>query len=116
MNVNDQFPSNYLKASDLQGREVKVTMDRIEMEKLGDDNKMVLYFIGKTKGVVLNKTNSMNISAGYGPETDNWPGAAVILYSTWVDFQGKSVEAIRIRPASKPAPVTVTVDGDEAPF
>ena len=31
-NINDAFPSNYLKASDLQGREVIVTIDRVDFE------------------------------------------------------------------------------------
>lgn len=98
MNINEAFPSNFLKADDLQGREAKVTMARVNMEDIGGDHKPVLYFQGKEKGMVLNKTNSTNIASAYGPETDGWTGKEVILYSAWVDFQGKSVKAIRIRP------------------
>jgi hypothetical protein len=97
MNINNLFPSNYLKAADLQGREVEVIMDRVAMEDIGGDHKAVLYFQHKEKGVVLNKTNSTNIASIYGPETDGWNGRKVTLYSAWVDFQGRSVEAIRIR-------------------
>lgn len=98
VNVNDVYPSNYLKAADLKKREVAVTIDRVVMEDLGGDHKPVAYFAGKEKGVVLNKTNSTNIASAYGPETDMWIGKSVILYPAWVDFQGKSMEAIRIRP------------------
>jgi len=101
MNINDVYPSKYLKASDLQGKEITVTMDRVEEESVGQDGdtKPVLYFQGKQKGIVLNKTNSNNIMGAYGAETDNWSGKQIVLYSTYVDFAGKSVEAIRCRAA-----------------
>jgi hypothetical protein len=99
MNINDTFSGSLLKAADLNGAQPTVTIASIKMEKLGEDTKPVLYFAGKEKGVALNKTNATNISAAYGPETDHWIGKRVILFSAWVDFQGKSVEAIRIRPA-----------------
>lgn len=101
MNINEVFPSKYLKAEDLQGREITVTIANVIVEKIGqgEDRKPVAYFQGKEKGVALNKTNSTNIAAAFGPETDAWIGAKVILYPAWVDYQGKSVQAIRIRPA-----------------
>ena len=103
MRISEAFPSNYLRATDLQGRNIKVTIDRIEMEEIGDDRKPILYFIGKEKGVVLNKTNANNIAAAYGDNTDDWQGAEVVLYEAMVDFQGKTVAAIRIRiPPRKP--------------
>ena len=97
MHIDSAFPSKYLKASDLQGRNVTVKMGRVEQEKIGDDMKLILYFQGKEKGVVLNKTNATNISDAYGPDTDEWTGRKVVLYTAFVDFQGRSVESIRIR-------------------
>jgi hypothetical protein len=32
-NLNDIYPSNYLKAADLEGRTIKVTIDDIKLEK-----------------------------------------------------------------------------------
>ncbi len=98
MRISTAFPSEYLKAADLQGRNVRVTMDRVEMRDVGDDTKPVLFFQGKEKGVVLNKTNATNIALAYGDDTDDWNGKEVILYEAMVDFQGRSVQAIRIRP------------------
>jgi hypothetical protein len=107
MNVNDAFPSNYLKATDLQNKEIPVTVSKVVMEKIGDDPRMIAYFAGKQKGVVVNKTNATNLSAAYGPETDHWVGKPVVLFSVWTDFQGKSVQAIRMRPGTAaPAPTT----------
>ena len=99
MNINDQFPSKYLKATDLNGGEVTVTIKDCMVEEVGDDRRPVLYFTGKDKGVVLNKTNANNIADAYTPDTDEWVGKKVVLYTAWVDFQGRSVESIRIRPA-----------------
>lgn len=98
MHISTAFPSEYLKAADLQGRNISVVIERVEMRDVGDDTKPVIYFRGKERGVVLNKTNANNIAMAYGDDTDAWTGKEVILYETMVDFQGRSVQAIRIRP------------------
>lgn len=99
MNINDLYPSKYLSASDLQGREVEVTIGNVVIEEVGKDKEKrpILYFQGKQKGVVLNKTNAHNVGVIYGPDTEAWVGQRVTLFVVWTDFQGKSVEAIRIR-------------------
>ena len=97
MNINDQFPSKFLKAADLNGSQIVVTIKDCIVESIGEDKRPVLYFAGKEKGVVLNKTNATNVSEAYGPDTDEWTGKKVVLYTAFVDFQGRSVESIRIR-------------------
>lgn len=97
MRVSSAFPSEFLKASDLNGRNVKVSMSHVEMKDIGGDHKPVLFFIGKEKGMVLNKTNANNISLVYGDETDGWQGKEIVLFEAMVDFQGKTVAAIRVR-------------------
>lgn len=101
MDINSAFPSAYLKAADLQNREVTVTMSHVRVEDIGGDQKPVLYFMGKERGLVLNKTNSTNIADAYGPETEGWQGCQVTLFPAWVDFQGRSVQSIRVRPAGQ---------------
>lgn len=104
MRISAAFPSDYLKAADLQGRQVKVKIDRVEIKEIGGEPKPILYFVGKEKGVVLNKTNASNIAAAYGDDTDDWQDAEVILFEAMVDFQGKTVPAIRVRiPPRQPA-------------
>lgn len=97
MNINDQFPSKFLKAADLNGNQIVVTIKDCIVESIGEDKRPVLYFAGKEKGVILNKTNATNVSEAYGPDTDEWTGKKVVLYTAYVDFQGRSVESIRIR-------------------
>ena len=72
-------------------------MANVEREKIGDDNKLVLYFKGKEKGVVLNKTNANTISVAYGDDSEDWFDQPIILFSVMVDFQGKVAPAIRCR-------------------
>lgn len=97
MRISDAYPSNYIKASDLRDKNVLVAIERIEMEDIGDDHKPVIYFLGHSKGLCLNKTNANNIATAYGDDTDDWLGKEIILYPTMVDFQGRSVAAIRVR-------------------
>lgn len=103
MQISQAFPSNYLKAADLQGRNITVKIDRVEKEKIGNDSKLVLYFQGKEKGMVLNKTNANNIAYLYGEETDEWAGAEITLFEAMVDYQGKTVPAIRVRAPQRKA-------------
>jgi hypothetical protein len=102
MNINSAFPSKYLKAADVETN-VLVTISRVDIETVGqfdDETKPIVYFNEFDRGLVLNKTNSRTIASLYGSETNGWVGRKILLYSTMVDFQGKQVEAIRVkRPA-----------------
>jgi len=98
MNINSAFPSDYLRASDIPpGRRVTVTIEGVSIIKIGDDQRPVVHFQGKQKGLVLNKTNAnMIIEITGSDETDEWIGKSICLYSTKVDFQGRRVDALRV--------------------
>ena len=100
-NIHDLYPSNYLKASDLNGREWDMTMDRVEMADMGNEKKPVLFFDRAEKGLVLNKTNANTIAAIFGPETNGWAGQLITLYPTTADFRGQQVPAIRVKMAQQ---------------
>lgn len=97
MKIGAAFPSTYLKAADLQGRACAAIMSRVMMEEIGGEHKPVLYFDGHERGIVLNKTNSSIIADMYGDETDDWTGKRIVLYPARVEFQGKIVDAIRVK-------------------
>ncbi len=102
MRMSQAFPSTYLKAADLDDEKWVVTIEEIKMELVGQGedqtHKPVAYFRELEKGLVLNKTNGTAISTIYGDESDDWSGQRITLFSTWVDFGGKQVEAIRVEP------------------
>lgn len=97
MDINNSFPSNYLKAADLQNKTIKATIRTVIEEKMGSDIRPVLYFQGKEKGMVLNKTNAMTIAQAFGPETENWAGGIIEIFPAFVDYQGKQVQGLRVR-------------------
>jgi hypothetical protein len=98
MNIFDAFPSSYLKAADLKGRRVALTIKDVTIEQLGEDKKPVVYFHGTSseRGLVLNKTNASAIAEMYGPETAEWVGRKIIIYSARVEFQGQYRDGIRV--------------------
>lgn len=110
-NINDAFPSNYLKASDIRGNEPVVTIDRVEYEPVGRQREMkaIVYFAGKEKGVVLNKTNATKIVQLTGSAmTEDWRGFRIKLFATETEFGGETVECIRVK-AAPPAPRTAAL-------
>lgn len=122
MKMSEEFPSKYLKAADLQGREVRVIMQNVEREKVGDDFKPALYFKGKDKAMILNKTNAGTISDAYGDDSEEWFDQPLILFSVMVDFQGKVGPAIRCRVPtakdnrqSKPDPISTAPQRGDFP-
>jgi hypothetical protein len=119
MKVSEAFPSKYLKAADLNGHQVEVTIREVRLEEVGtaDDTQQrpVLYFKNKDKGLVLNKTNGIAIANELGDETDDWPGKTIILTCESVNFKGNFVDAIRVR-IPKPQSSTVDPEDDDVPF
>jgi hypothetical protein len=115
--ISEAFPGQYLKTSDLKGQRVVVTIDRVEIKDLGrDERKPVLYFKGKSRGLILNKTNANSIIDIIGTEeTERWRGRQITLYHSKTDFQGGRVDCIRIDPAArneKPAPLKEEPEND----
>ena len=127
MNIGNAFPSKYLRASDLQGKDVVVTMRTVTMEQMPEgENKPVLYFAGKNKGLVMNITNARRVEDMYGFETEAWTGKAITIYPTETEFRSEMRPCIRVRterpysmgsqPVVVPEPVHETVDDESIPF
>ena len=105
MNIDQAFPSKYLKSDDI-ARPIKVFIAGVSMEEIADgETKPVLHFRPNQNlpnhehpAMVLNLTNSDMIKATYGSDTDAWIGHEVGL---WVDpnvrFGNKTVKGLRIK-------------------
>ena len=103
MKLGTMYAGNYLKQEDLQGKRVLLTIDRVEMEDLGqgDDKeaKPVCYFRGREKGWVMPKTCAYLIAEWYGDDTDAWAGKKIVLYvDPNVMYAGKRTGGIRVSP------------------
>ena len=104
MNINDAFPSKFLKADDLAGQRIAVTVMACTMEDIGDKEfKPVLRFMNKDKGMVLNKTNAFILSSTWGDETDRWTGQRLELFAQPVQFQGRQVMGLAVAPLLAPS-------------
>jgi hypothetical protein len=94
LRVSEVYPSNFIAAGDLDGREVTLTIERVadkntvRREDGSLIDKAVLYF-KETKrteklphgpGLVLGKTNAKRIRTEHGNVMDKWVGQQVILY------------------------------------
>ena len=101
MNINDAYPSKYLKASDLNGKNVTVTIKSSELEEFDKEKKIVLSFANTEKLMVLNKTNARTIAQLHGQEIDDWSGKRITLCARDIEFQGGMVPALRVL-AQKP--------------
>lgn len=109
MKVSTLFKGKYLKAASLGGAPVRVTIESLTMEELGEDKeeKPVVYFQNKDQGLVLNRTNASVLADLFGDESDGWIGKQIVLSPEKVSFQGRLVDAIRVR---QPAPVAIAED------
>jgi len=123
-NYRDSFKSKYVKAADLKGKRVPVTIEEVRSDDIGrGEIRLVCYFRNQSKGLILNRTNCATIAKIAGTEDlDRWPGTRVVLVSRLVDFRGEQVDAVRIEepgnskaPAKQPEPEWFEGPGDEPP-
>jgi hypothetical protein len=112
------YPAKFLRAADLNGKPLRVTIVGLKREDIGGEQKVVLSFTNE-KSLILNKTNARQIAKTLGHETRGWGGKDIILVPTQVNFRGDMVDAIRVR-AAAPRPQQqqqqAPTNNDEPPF
>jgi hypothetical protein len=101
----DMFPSRWIKAEDIAGREVVATIESIGFEDFdkdinnpaaGKERRNTLKFVGGEKEMILNQTNGKTIFATYG-EPENWIGKQVVLFTMIVQGPNGNAPGIRLR-------------------
>ena len=100
-NIDDAFPSKYLKASDLpEEGTLPATIEDVAMEEIGKnrEKKPIIRFEELDKALVSNKTNCNTIAKITGSRRfKDWVGKMIHLYRAEVEFQGEMIESIRVR-------------------
>src|SRR5438034_9313935 len=115
MELAEIFPSRFLKASDLQGKEHRVKIESVKPEQLGDQTKLVISFVDRAKQFVSNKTNSNTIAGAFGTNTDSWIGGEIILFAATVSGPNGLVQGIRCRAMPRAtAPIKTATGGGGA--
>ena len=102
------FNKEYLYAYDLDGKEVTVTIERVEGREMvatggRKSSKPVLFFKGTTKGLAINATNGKAIASLYGNDVAKWFGERITLFPTTTTMGGETVDCIRVKPIKPPA-------------
>lgn len=86
MDFDKLFPGRFIKAADLNGKEVTLTISAVVTDELigdkGTEVKGLVSFAGKKKQLVLNKTNGLCLKQMFGRESDDWVGKRVTIYPT----------------------------------
>jgi hypothetical protein len=85
---DELYPGRFIKASDLKGKNVTLTIASVDLEELeGDKGKQIKGVVGfeKTeKQLALNKTNGICLKEMFGKKVQGWVGKRVTLMpSTW---------------------------------
>lgn len=103
------YPSEYVKAADLRGKDVTVVIDHLEWENLvmagGKKDRKVTVHLRSTGGKrlekrwVVGKTVLRQIAAATGETAvERWSGKTITMYPTSCrGKEGKEVECIRVR-------------------
>ncbi len=100
--IGDIYGGNFLKADDIKGKgDIRVQIEHVTIDEYDGKKRAVLHFKGRDKVLPLNVTNANMIAEIFATdEMDEWEGKRITLYTTRVDFQGKRVDAIRIKEAN----------------
>jgi hypothetical protein len=116
MRAHEAFPAKYLKAADAKAKPIVTVISHLAQEKVGKgldaEEKHVLHFEDQ-KPLVLNRTNWDTLEEAFG-DSDDWPGNKVKLRNTRTQYQGKSVDGLRVE-AIVPKPALKDDLNDEIP-
>lgn len=97
------YPSLYVSAPDLKGKDVTVTISATNAEELmlqggkKGKKKLILSFKEAKKKLVCNVTNANTLVDLYGTRAEDFVGKRITIYPTKANFGGKMVDAVRIR-------------------
>lgn len=98
------LPSQYLCAADLRGKDARVKIKSVSKAELNLEGRsekklsVLVYFEGKQKALVANKTNLKAIAKQHGNLTAAWAGKEVVLFPTTCKLGREMVDCIRVRP------------------
>lgn len=95
------YPSKYLKAEDLKGQKVTVTVSGVSQDNLqmpGGRKKqaVVISMKGKEKQFVANTTNGWALALLLGRRTKDWVGKRIQLAPDVDKLRGKQVPCVRV--------------------
>ena len=103
MNIHSVMKGEYLAAVELPTeRAYTLEIDDVKIVELEDlktgkpRERAVLFWVGRHRGLVLNKVNARRLAAMFGDETDAWKGKRMTFHREEVMAFGERVAGIRV--------------------
>jgi len=97
---DDLYGPKYFGSTDLHGETPRHRIGKVAPLELKEKDgstkrKLVVYFDGVEKALILNKTNATKLAAAFGKDWSKWIGMEVELYA---EMTGLGKEGVRVRP------------------
>jgi hypothetical protein len=115
---SDMYGSKYFSVADLNGEMPRRRIGKVEPSELKDKDgttkrRLVIYFEGVEKPLVLNRTNARKLAETYTEDYTKWGGVVVDLY----DEETSLGKGVRLRPVKSAAAGAAAKDmNDEITF
>jgi hypothetical protein len=114
MKFSEKYKGAFFKASDVQEKPMRLTIEEIAEQEVGDEPKVVVRFKAADQALVLNKTNASILAEKWGDDMEDWHGQTVLLKADKTPFNGKLVPCIRVEPVEQEtAPAGAEAENDD---
>lgn len=100
MDILDEFPGEFFRATELVGKRLPVTITVCQKVEMNDGKmKPVLRFEEDQRGLVLNSGNRAELIDRFGRKTEAWAGQKVVLITRRVQGPNGPCHGIRFADA-----------------
>ena len=99
MRREDAYPSKFMKSVDVKEKPIIAVISHVEMEVVGqgaDQKKKPVMHLEGHKPMVVNATNWDALADALGDDSDEWAGHKIKIRSAKTQYQGKSVDGLRV--------------------
>jgi predicted YcjX-like family ATPase len=96
---DELYPGRFIKAGDLKGRDVTLTIAKVQVEELEGSKKQmkgIVSFKESPRELVLNRTNGECIKALFGRKLAEWVGKRITIYPAAIQSDLADL-AVRVR-------------------
>ncbi len=94
--INTNSNINAQKLADNKELQKPLVIEKVEVDKIGEDEKLCLMFSSVDDRLVLNKTNLKTMVKAKGANTDKWDGTQITLELVNTTFNGNATKGVLI--------------------
>jgi hypothetical protein len=94
VNTNSNITAK--KLADNKELQLPLVIEKVEVDKIGENEKLVLIFTSVDDRLILNKTNLNTMIKAKGADTNKWDGSQVTLELVNTTFNGNATKGVLI--------------------